>query len=266
MNPDALIDPLFQTPFLVGLILAAVLPIVGVLLRLRNEWLAALGLAHLSGASALAGLAFGIPAVAGAPVGAVAGALLKTLGRFRGNSFYAVMILVGWSATLLLATNTILGSSMGHALIEGQIYFAGTAQLLATSLFLLSTIALLPKLMPYLIRAEFFPALGHNTRHRFAWRWPLAFDLLAALGMAVGTGTIGLMGAFALVFLPAWLAFRTAPSWRGTLIIALVTGTLGYLMAFALALYFDQPFGPVLVALLFILMALIEMARHFRSM
>ncbi|WP_303904005.1 metal ABC transporter permease [Thiohalomonas denitrificans] len=260
MNPDALIDPLFQIPFLVGLILAAVLPLIGVLLRLRNEWLAALGLAHLAGASALAGLAFGIPAVAGGPMGAAAGALLKTFGRIQGNTIYAAMILVGWSTTLLLAANTTLGSSMGHALVEGQLYFAGTAQLVAASLLMLLTIALLPKLMPHLIRTEFFPGQG-QANHRFAWRWHLGFDLLVAVGMAVGTGTVGLMGAFALVFLPPWLAFRTAPSWRGTLIIALVTGTLGYLIAFALALYFDQPFGPALVALLLIGMALVETAR-----
>jgi hypothetical protein len=45
-------------------------------------------------------------------------------------------------------------------------------------------------------------------------------DLLAAAGMAVGTATLGLMGAFALVFVPAWLAFRLAPGWRWTLLIA----------------------------------------------
>ncbi len=264
MSPEALIDPLFQTPLLVGLLLAAVLPLLGALLRLRNEWLAALGLAHLSGASALVGLAFGIPAVAGAPMGAALGALLKTFGRFRGNTIYAVMILVGWSGTLLVAANTALGSSMGHALIEGQLYFAGRVQLTAAVLLTLSSIAALPWLMPRLIRAEFFP--GHEQANRLpAWRWHLVFDLLAATGMAIGTGTVGLMGAFALVFLPPWLAFRTAPGWRATLGISLLAGILGYLIAFAVALYFDQPFGPVLVALLLAAAAVAEGVRSCQS-
>lgn len=58
------------------------------------------------------------------------------------------------------------------------------------------------------------------------------------------------MGAFALVLIPAWIAFRLAPGWRWTLIGAGATGVCGYLVAFTLALRLDQPFGPVLVAVL----------------
>ena len=53
MNLDILLDPLFRTPFMVGLVVSIVLPLTGVLLRLRDEWLAALGLAHLADAEAL---------------------------------------------------------------------------------------------------------------------------------------------------------------------------------------------------------------------
>ena len=40
---DILLDPLFRIPFLVGLLVSIVLPLMGALLRLREEWLAALG-------------------------------------------------------------------------------------------------------------------------------------------------------------------------------------------------------------------------------
>ncbi|TNF86825.1 MAG: ABC transporter, partial [Gammaproteobacteria bacterium] len=113
---EILLDPLFRIPFAVGLLISLVLPLAGTLLRLRDEWLAALGLAHLAGATGLLGLAVNIPAVLGAPLGAVAGALIKTSGRFNGNTVYAMMILAGWSVTLLVAANTSLGSVMGHAL------------------------------------------------------------------------------------------------------------------------------------------------------
>jgi ABC-type Mn2+/Zn2+ transport system permease subunit len=56
-----LLDPLFRVPFVTGLLLATVLPLVGTLLMLREEWLAALGFAHLAAASALLGLAGGVP-------------------------------------------------------------------------------------------------------------------------------------------------------------------------------------------------------------
>ena len=81
-------------------------------------------------------------------------------------------------------------------------------------------------------------------------RWRRGLDLLTAASLAVATATLGLMGAFALVFVPAWIAFRLAPSWRWTLILAALIGGGVYLAAFLAALALDQPFGPVLVALL----------------
>ena len=64
------------------------------------------------------------------------------------------------------------------------------------------------------------------------------------------------MGAFALVLVPVWLAFRCATGWRWTLIVAALAGLGGYLIAFVLALGLDQPLGPVLVAALAVLAGL----------
>lgn len=263
---DILLDPLFRVPFIVGLLVSIVLPLAGTLLRLREEWLAALGLAHLAGASGLVGLAANVPAVLGAPLGAVAGALVKTFGKFRGNTVYALMILAGWAITLLVAANSSLGSVMGHALFEGQLYFAGTVHLGASvSLTVLAAI-ILPRYMPQLIRARLQPTFELANAVP-AWRWHLSFDLLAALGIAIGAGTLGLMGAFALAFVPAWVAFRLARSWRQCLWIALFVGALSYTAAFVVALLFDQPFGPVLVTVLLalggVILAVIPRVRRF---
>jgi zinc/manganese transport system permease protein len=261
VNWDTLLDPLFRIPFATGLLMALVLPIVGVLLRLRDEWLAALGLAHLAGASGLVGLAVGIPAVLGAPLGALAGALLKSFGRFRGNTVYALMILIGWAATLLVAANTTLGSAMGHALVEGQLYFAGSTHLTSALLCTAAAIALLPRMVPVLVRARLFPGLV--TPHDRSARWHLGFDVLVALGMAIGTGTLGLIAAFALVFVPPWVAFRRASHWRACLIISAGLGTVAYILAFATALVWDQPFGPTLVAVLIAFASLAMVQRRF---
>jgi zinc/manganese transport system permease protein len=241
-----LLDPLFRVPFLTGLLLAATLPVLGTLLLLREEWLAALGLAHLAAASALLGLAVGLPLVVGGSAGALLGALAKgTLGT-RGNVTYGFMILGGWSALLLVAANSPLGDSLSHALIDGQLYFAGTTELVAAVLLAILAALTQPWLTPRLLRARFFPR--YETANALpAWRWHLGFDGLAALGLAVG-----IMGAFALVLVPAWIAFRTATGWVPALVIAAASGTLGYLGAFGLALGLDQPFGPVLVALLLV--------------
>ncbi len=249
-----LFDPLFRLPFMTGLLLAAVLPLLGTLLMLREEWLAALGLAHLAAASALLGLAAGVPAVIGGTIGALLGGAAKTALRARGNAAYGFMILIGWAAMLLVAANTAIGDSLGHAMIDGQLYFAATVDLSAALTLAILSAAFLPWLSGKLLRARFFPRF-ERANALPAWRWHLCMDLLAAAAMAVGTATLGLMGAFALVFVPAWLAFRLAPGWRWTLSISAVIGTGGYLIAFLLALSLDQPFGPVLVAVLVVITA-----------
>ena len=247
--PLGWLDPLFRLPFLTGLALACVLPAVGALLLLREEWLAALGLAHLAAASALLGLAAGLPAVIGGTCGAWGAGLAKSLLGARGNTAYAFMILIGWSALMLIAANTALGDALGHALMDGQLYFGGWIEFSASLTLACLCLLALPWLSRRLLRARFFPRFEPANRLP-AWRWHLGMDLLSATGVAVGTATLGLMGAFALVLVPAWLAFRLARGWPATLALASGLGVAAYLLAFWAALTFDQPFGPILVAVL----------------
>jgi zinc/manganese transport system permease protein len=240
MNWSALTDSLFQTPFLAGLPLVVGLAWLGVLPRLRDEWLAALGLAHL---------AAGLPAVLRAPLGALLGAAAKYRSGQRGNSAYALIILAGWSATLLIAANSALGESLAHAVVDGQLYFAGLRELslawLTTGLILVA----LPVLSPALLRACFFP--DHERANRLpVWRWHLGFDLLAALGVAAGTTALGLMASFAFIFIPARLAYRLGENWRRTIWLSALLGVAGDILSFATALALDQPFGPLAVAML----------------
>ena len=249
MNLEILFDPLFRTPFLVGLIVSVLLPLLGNLLRLRDEWLAALGFAYLAGATGLIGLAFSLPTVLGAPLGALAGAAIKAFSRFRGNTVYAMMVLVGWCMTMLVAANMPLGDVLGHALIDGQLYFTGNVHLATAVALGLLALVVLPMITAPLIRACLVPR--HELANRLpAWRWHLSFDGLAALGMAVGAGTLGLMGAFALAFVPPLIAFRLSPDWRRCQQLSVAVGVSTYVVAFAAALLLDQPFGPTLVAVL----------------
>lgn len=255
-------DTMFIVPFFSGLLVSALLSAVGVLLRLRNEWLAAFGYAHLAGAGALIGLAIHLPTVIGATIGAAAGAVIKALGSFRGNTVYGLIILAGWAITLLVAVNTTLGYQIHRAVVEGYLYFADLTNLSAAAAISVSAAAGLYRLMPIVIRNRFFP--GYDAaNHLPTWRWQVGFDLLTALCVAVGTATVGLMAAFALVLIPPWLAFRWASHWKQALAISTGFGTVGYILSFILALLTDQPFGPVLVALLLVVAgALLSLQRQ----
>ena len=242
---------LFVLPFLTGLCLALVLPVLGCFLRLRDEWLAALAYAHVAAAGALLALIGGVmPALGGMAAAALAGGGKRLFaGRLAGGAAFALLLLGGWAVAVLLAANQPLAEQLGHSLFDGQLYFSGVAQLALVAPWSLFAAVAFVLLSRHLLLARVYPDYFTARRLR-AWPVVLGFDLLAALTLALATMTMGVMGGFALVFVPAWIAFRRAHSWRKGMLLAVVIGVAGYGAAFLLALGLDQPFGPVLALLL----------------
>ncbi len=242
---------LFVLPFLTGLCLALVLPVLGCFLRLRDEWLAALAYAHVAAAGALLALIGGVmPALGGMAAAALAGGGKRLFaGRLAGGAAFALLLLGGWAVAVLLAANQPLAEQLGHSLFDGQLYFSGVAQLALVAPWSLFAAVALVLLSRHLLLARVYPDYFTARRLR-AWPVVLGFDLVAAVTLALATMTMGVMGGFALVFVPAWIAFRRARSWRQGLLLAAAIGVAGYGAAFLLALGLDQPFGPVLALLL----------------
>jgi zinc transport system permease protein len=255
MTFEALFDTLFLVPFVNGALVAVLLPALGGYTRLREEWLASLGLAQ----TAAAGVAIGSLVSRAATVGALAGVIvagaLKRIAGHSGNDMYAVLILIGWSAALLAAANTTRGEDLARALIEGQLYFTDIWHLVTLVIACAATGVVLPWLSPRLLLGRFFPshfrANGVTHPHH-----EVVFDLLLAGCLVLAAMTVGVMAAFGLVFVPAWVAFRFARSWRSTLVLSSSLGLLSYVVSFAAALVLDQPYGPVLVAVLLLVAAM----------
>lgn len=162
---------------------------------------------------------------------------------------YAVLILIGWSAALLAAANSTHGEDFARALIEGQLYFTGRWHLVALVFACLATGVVLPWLSPRLLLGRFFPGhfLANGVTHP---RHELVFDILLAGCLALASMTVGVMAACVLVFVPAWVAFRFAHNWRRTLVLSSGVGLVAYGVSYAAALLLNQPYGPVLVAVL----------------
>ncbi|PKO92886.1 MAG: ABC transporter [Betaproteobacteria bacterium HGW-Betaproteobacteria-10] len=248
---------LFLVPFLTGLCLAILLPLLGCYLRLRDEWLAALAYSHVAAAGALLALVCALPPAMGgiAAAGLVGAGKRFFASKLAGGASYALLLLGGWAVAVLLAANHPLAERLGHALFDGQLYFSRSEQLSLVALGSLIAWFALHRLGKHLLLAHVYPDF-FRIRGLPAWPTQSGFDLLAALALALATMSMGVMGAFALVFIPPWLAFRRARNWRAGLSLALAIGLLAYGAAFWLALELDQPFGPVL-ALLLILVGLV---------
>ena len=242
---------LFLTPFLTGLALAVLLPVLGCYLRLRDEWLAALAYSHVAAAGALLALVAGVaPAVGGIAAAGLAGSGRRLFSRrLGGGACDALLLAGGWALAVLLAANHPLAERLGHALFDGQLYFASDEQLWLAVVGAALALIALRRLSRHLLLARIYPDF-FRLRGVQAWPIEVGFDLLAALCLALATMIVGVMGAFALVFIPPWLAFRRGANWRSGLGWALGIGVTAYLGAFGVALWFDQPFGPVLTILL----------------
>jgi zinc transport system permease protein len=242
---------LFLIPFLTGLAFAILLPVLGCYLRLRDEWLAALAYSHVAATGALLALLAGVaPVLGGLVMAALAGAGRRLFARrLSGGAGDALLLLAGWSGAVLLAANAPMAERLGHALFDGQLYFAGSDQLWPVAIGGVFVLLILRALSSRLLLARVYPDL-FRLRGLPAWPTQVGFDLLAALSLALATMSLGVMGAFALVFIPPWLAFRRAAKWRSGLLWAQGISVLAYVAAFGLALGLDQPFGPVLALLL----------------
>ncbi|HET7776263.1 MAG TPA: metal ABC transporter permease, partial [Azospira sp.] len=162
---------------------------------------------------------------------------------------YAMLLLVGWGAAVLLAANLPLAERLGHALFDGQLYFTDRGHFFAALGALALAVPLLGRLSRPLLLSHFYPDF-YRARGRSARRLHLSFDLVVAGVLALATTSVGVMAAFALVFIPPLAAAPWVRSWRASLLLGAVLGGVAHLLAFALALVLDQPFGPVLALLL----------------
>src|SRR5690242_13925383 len=244
-----IVDPMFRWPLLTGLIFAALLPILGMYLRLREEWLAALAFAQVAAAGSLGGAIVGLPPQAGALTCACAASACKGWIAKTGNNGYALLMITGWAAAILMLANVPIAEHLGHALFDGQLYFTGITHLAFAGAFLVVAVVAMSwlsrKLLLERMFPDFFRASGLSAR-----KFHVIFDLLIAAGLGLATASIGVMGAFGLVFVPSMIAYRLGPSWRGALWLSLALSLVAYGIAFVLAFTIDQPFGPMLVFVL----------------
>ena len=104
-------------------------------------------MAHVTAAAQLVGAALGWPLLASGALGAVIAVAAKQLSAQQGNLGYALMMLAGWSALYLVAANSALGESLGHALSDGQIFLVGKEQFIAILVVSLPFLACIPWLV-----------------------------------------------------------------------------------------------------------------------
>jgi zinc/manganese transport system permease protein len=242
-------DPLFRLPLATGLLLATALPLLGAGLRLREQWLSSLGVAQMAAAGGVAGALLHAPVMLSALLGGALGGAARAVAGHGRNEHYAVMLLGGWAAVLLLAAYGHHADMTATHLLNGQLYFTALPHLLGAALLLGVLLSCGRWLARSLLLARLFPD-HYRANPAPAWPHELCFEALLVAGVVLGISTMGVMATFAMLFVPPWVAFRIARGWNLALWLGVCLGLAACLAGFLLALALDLPFGPSLVVIL----------------
>lgn len=240
---------LFAPGFVLGFVLSGVLAALGVMLRLREEALAAFSYAHVAVLGAMLAALLGWPLLVGAwglaVLLAVASALiLRTTGEGT-SSRYLMILLIAWSLGLLLADNHPEARLLSASAIEGQLLLVGWSALPAfigvglLGGFLLAAGA----------RRWFAKALLPWRRHSVVQGQMIEVkrEVAVVALLAAGALALGVFVTLALVLVPAWVSWFWASSLRRAMLSAAVLGVGSHIVAFSLSLAFDQVYSAVLI-------------------
>lgn len=260
---------LFGDTLVVGFVLAAVLPLFGALLVLRQQIFVAAAI----GQAATFGFALAL---------ALSGGAAHALGHDHGRGLVVALGIAAASATAVVALRAM---SAGQSTLEARsawiFLFGGSAAMVLLAdvphgpqavqrLFLSSLVTVEPHdAVVVLVAAPLLLVLAWPRRRRLRlWAidpWTAAahgavlwrFDVVVGtlLGAAIGYAifTTGLVFTFGAAVLPVLIARALAPSLRAALWMAPLGGVLGVAAAFALAHHQDLPPGQVFTALLGVL-------------
>src|ERR1700741_1919865 len=152
-----ILDPMFRWPLLTGMMFAALLPVLGMYLRLRQEWLAALAFAQVAAAGSLGGAILGLPPQVGALACTCTAAAFKGWLAKTGNNGYALLMITGWAAAILMLANVPIAEHLGDALVDGQLHCTASTHRAFGGAFLVVAVAVMPWLSRKLLLERMFP-------------------------------------------------------------------------------------------------------------
>ena len=150
----------------------------------------------------------------------------------KGNEAYALMLLVGWTVALLLAANSAHGDDLSRALVQGQLYFTGAVAPPGLGVVVARPVRPAPVALATPAARRGSSRITSAANGTANPRHDLVFDILVAVTLALAATAIGVMAAFALVFVPPWVAFRFARGWWRTIAWSVAIGVTAYLASF----------------------------------
>lgn len=210
--------------FIAGILLAVVIPCIGVIIVLKRLSMIGDALAHTSLAGVAAGLLMGVNPVVGAIVTSMVSALGIEAIRKKIPKYAELSIAITMSAGVGLAgvlSGFVSGTSSFTGFLFGSIVSIGNFELIlvaATSLAVLIVFILLYK--------ELFSVAFDECSARLSGvRVGIVntvFTLLTAITVSIAARTVGALVVSSLMVIPVACAMRIAKSYRQTLLFGIL--------------------------------------------
>jgi len=208
--------------FLVGLMLAAVIPCIGVVVVLKRLSLIGDALSHSSLAGVAAGLIMGINPVAGAAAACVAAALGIEAVRKKFPRYSEISIAIIMSAGVGLA-GVLSGFAPGGKSFESFLFgsIVTTSGREAAFTALLSAVVLITFLLLY--RALLYISFDERSARLAGVKVGAVntlFTLMTAITVSVAARTVGALIVSSLMVVPAACAMQLCKSYRMSVIVS----------------------------------------------
>ncbi len=223
---DILQYDFMRRAFLVGLMLAVIVPCIGVVVVLRRLSMLGDALSHTSLAGVAAGLVLGINPIAGAAVMCVISALSIEFIRKKLPRYAELAIAVTMSAGVGLAgvlSGFVKSSANFNSFLFGSIVAISDFELLLVSLISLAVLAA----FLLLYKELFFIAMDERAA-RLAGvpvkSIHFVFTILTAVTVSAAARTVGALIVSSLTVLPVACAMQLAKSYKQTVLASILFG------------------------------------------
>lgn len=236
--------------FIVGILLAIIVPSVGMTVVLKRLSMIGDALSHTALAGVAIGLVAGFNPITGAIIASVIGAIAIEIVREKFPGYQELSIAVIMSAGLGI-TGILSGYGNGSANISSYMFgsIVAISDLELRLIIIISAVVLLAVLLCY--KEFFYLALSPRQARLVGIKtkyYSFLFTIITALTVAIASKTVGALVVSSLMVLPVACAMQTAKSYKTTLIASVIYGISFTAVGLTLSFYLGfRPGGAIVL-------------------
>ena len=248
-----------QRAILCGIAISFSAALIGVILTLKNYSMIGHGLGEVGFAALALALALNLPSIAvSIPIVIIAAIVIMIISQKKGESADIIIALV---ATGALAIGVIITSETSGFGTDSYNYMFGSILAMTQSDVILSVILSVLSIGVYLIFYNRLFLVTFDEKYAKATGISVTFyqfliALITALVVVVGMRMMGTMLISSLIVFPSIIAKRFTTSFKGLVIMSVITSIICFLIGIFVSFFLNMPTGAGIVMVYIVLLAI----------